>query len=200
MPLVPGNSPYRLSKLQFSCTITTTWLSLFNPLALAAIAAGALVGAIAVAAAGMAGVAGATACGLPPHAARMGSTSASNSSGEMIFHRVKRFIRSFLLNSVSKYSDVGAAQLLLLLAPDAGDAHPARDRRASRDVVLAHIRQTCVLHPAGKCCWLDRGVAVFQAQERAADAAAGNDNQERCAGPQDARHLPQPRARIDEVL
>src|SRR5580765_1380265 len=86
MPLAPGNSPYRLSKLQFSCTITTTWLSLFNPLALAAIAAGALVGAIALAAAGMAGVVGAVACELPLQAARMGSTSASSSSGEKIFH------------------------------------------------------------------------------------------------------------------
>jgi hypothetical protein len=100
MPLAPGNSPYRLSKLQFSCKITTTWLSLFKPLALAA-GADVTAATIAVGAAGTAGAVGAAACGLPAHAARMGSNSASSSSGENIFHRVDRFMRSFLSSSVS---------------------------------------------------------------------------------------------------
>src|SRR6476659_2148564 len=85
MPLAPGNSPYRLSKLQFSCTITTTWLSLFSPTelvtgtagAMAVGAAGTLVAAIVAGAAGTADAAGTAACGLPPYAARMGSKSAS---------------------------------------------------------------------------------------------------------------------------
>src|SRR5262245_43234729 len=112
MPLAPGNSPYRLSKLQFSCRITTTWLSLFNPLTLAAGAdvtaaalavgaAGTLVAAIVVGAVGTADAEGTAAWGLPPHAARIGSKSASSSSDEKIFHRVDRFIGSLLSSSVS---------------------------------------------------------------------------------------------------
>jgi hypothetical protein len=84
---------------------------LFSPLALAAgaeVAAGAIAegaaGALAVAptvgAAGTAYAEGTAACGLPPQAASSGSNSASSSSGEKMFHRVKRFIDLFLSSSV----------------------------------------------------------------------------------------------------
>src|SRR6476660_4808479 len=138
MPLAPGNSPYRLSKLQFSCTITTTWLSLCSPTVLVAgtaIVVGlAMTMGAAVADAGAAGGGAAVedaACGLPPQAARMGSKSASSSSGEKMFHRVRRFIRLFLSIIVSKYSDIEAVPLLRVLAPDAGRSASSARRRCT---------------------------------------------------------------------
>src|SRR5436309_14590336 len=101
--------------------MTTIWLILSSPFAFIAgadVAAGALVaGASAIAVGAAAGegaavayaaalaagaVIGAVACWLPPHAARMASTSVSSSGTEIMFHRMDRFIRSLLSDLLSR--------------------------------------------------------------------------------------------------